>query len=306
MKQFFYKVIYFPPINRTLRSVNKFLAPVLPSKIKLPPSGFISIKASNGSFIKLKTNQTSFLTKELFWKGTHLDFEYSRIFVELIKDINVFFDVGANIGYYSLLASKENPNCKVVAFEPARSSYYFFNENVRINHLHNIRLEQIAIAGCNGQIAFYEISNKKYKYLKYNLSGESSFKELRSSLHFNEIIVPSKTLDEYVKENSLQNIDLIKLDTEGTEDIILRNSQFVLENFRPIVICETLFNQIEGNLEEIFKQHGYLFFQFVEGHGLMQVDTIVREKDDSVRNCFFLPPEKFHLIEKFVFSKKQS
>jgi hypothetical protein len=49
----------------------------------------------------------------LFWNG-HRNFEYTDIFIKLIKKVHVFYDIGANIGYYPLLAKKENPEIKAL------------------------------------------------------------------------------------------------------------------------------------------------------------------------------------------------
>ncbi|NLB27283.1 MAG: FkbM family methyltransferase [Bacteroidales bacterium] len=106
------------------------------------------------------------------------------------------------------------------------------------------------------------------------------------------------TLDNYVKKNYVKKIDLIKLDTEGTENIILSKSANILKEMKPIIICETLFNKIELELELIMRSYGYQFYNHI-GNGLEKVDSIVRQKDNGVKNCFFVHPEKYHLIEEF-------
>ena len=118
MKQLIYRVIYNSNINLILRYFNKLLYPILPNKIKLPPSGIMKIQNSNGKKLKIFTNQTNYLTQLIFWNG-YESFEYTDIFISLIKKVSTFYDIGANIGYYSLLAEMENSNIKVVGFEPA-------------------------------------------------------------------------------------------------------------------------------------------------------------------------------------------
>lgn len=58
MIQSFYQIIYNNKINFILRNINKFLKPVLPDKIKIPPSGVLKIRDSSGNVLKIKTNQT--------------------------------------------------------------------------------------------------------------------------------------------------------------------------------------------------------------------------------------------------------
>jgi hypothetical protein len=89
------------------------------------------------------------------------------------------------------------------------------------------------------------------------------------------------------------------MDTEGTEHLILKCADVILEQMKPIFICETLYGAIESELESIFSKYGYEFYNH-QGSGLKKVTSIIRENDNGVRNCFFVHPSKFHLIEEFV------
>lgn len=298
MKQLFYKVIYNKDVNKILRNINRILKPILPENIKLPPSGIIRLKNNLGQVLNIKTNQTSYLTKLLYWEG-YQNFEYTDIFIKLIKKINVFYDIGANIGYYSLLAEIKNNNIKVVAFEPANGPLFYFRENIKINKLKNIKVESLALSDKEGEIIFYEVRNKKYTYLEHNLAGEGNSGSKTIGRNFVPISVKTNTLDKYVENVKEVSIDLIKMDTEGTEHFILENSDNVLRLMKPIIICETLFNTIELELEKLMLSYGYEFYNHTE-MGLKKVNTIVRKEDNGVSNCFFVHPNKFYLIEEFV------
>lgn len=297
MKQHIYRFIYHPFVNKVLRAINRAMRPVVPN-VQLPPSGVVTIQNDKGRTLKLKTNQTNYLTHLLFWEG-YQNLEYTKIFVQLIKKTDVFYDVGANIGYYSLLAELENTQVRVVGFEPATGPLFYFKENVRINNCQNIRVEPLALSHQQGEITFYEVKNKKYRYLAHNLTGEGNAGSKTTQRNFVPNTVKTTTLDQYVADTGEINIDLIKLDTEGTEHLILAHATRVLDRMKPIVICETLFNVIEAELEQIFKEHGYEFYNHIE-NGLTKVKTIVRDVDDGVRNCFFVHPSRYHLVEEFV------
>ncbi len=131
------------------------------------------------------------------------------------------------------------------------------------------------------------------------MAGESNAGSNTTGRNFLPVNVKTTTLDQYVEKNAETCIDLIKMDTEGTEHLILEKSNNVLTEMKPIIICETLFNNIEPELERIMSSYGYEFYNHTE-HGLKKVNSIVRKKDDGVRNCFFVHPEKYHLIEEFV------
>lgn len=297
MKQFFFKVIYNKNINRILRNINKKINIFNSKIIEIPPSGILKIKTKENNVLRIKTNQTNYITHLIFWNG-YLNFEYSKIFVKLIKKLNSFFDVGANIGYYSLLAALENKKINIVSFEPASGPLFYLKENVRINNFENIKVESLALSDSNDEITFYESKNIKYKYIKHSLGGTSSIRKNEKLLNFVVNKVQTMTLDNYVKKNYVKKIDLIKLDTEGTENIILSKSANILKEMKPIIICETLFNKIELELELIMRSYGYQFYNHI-GNGLEKVDSIVRQKDNEIKNCFFVHPEKYHLIEEF-------
>ncbi len=297
MKQLLYQFIYTPGVNRILRTINKILVPVLPGRLKLPPTGIVTMPY-DGKKLKIYTNQTNFLTYVVFWQGLK-NWEYTDIFIQLIKKVNCFFDIGASIGYYSLLAALENPAIEIISFEPATGPLFFFKKNVQLNKITNIKIESIALSHKTGEIDFYEVKNKKYTYLKYNLGGGGNAGSETSESTFTKTTVQTTTLDEYVRTNHIPSLDLIKMDTEGTENLILESATMVLEKMKPIIICETLFNTIEPELEEILKAYDYEFYNHTE-LGLEKVNSIRRDSDNGIRNCFFVHPSKTHLIAAFL------
>jgi FkbM family methyltransferase len=269
MIQTFYRIIYNRRINYVLRNINRILLPLLPWKIKIPPSGVMKLKCTTGRVLKIKTNQTNYLTYLIFWQGGFHRFEYTDIFIRLI------------------------------GFEPATGPLFFFRENVRINAFTNIKVESIALSHKDGEIEFYEIKNNKYKYLEHNLGGESNTGSKTTGRNFVRNKARTSTLDNYVRFAGGGNVDLIKMDTEGTENLILESSDFVLKEMKPIIICETLFNTIEPELERIMSSYGYEFYNHIPD-GLQKTGSIRRKEDDGISNCFFVHPDKYHLIEEFV------
>ncbi len=292
-----YSLIYNSKINWLIRNINYFLSPLLPEKIKIHPSGTININIKSHKSIKLKANQTSYVTRELFWKGSK-NYEYTPIFIKLIKKTDVFFDIGSSIGYYSILGASINKSLKVEAFEPSTGPMIYLSENVKINNLSSrINVNALALSNKQGQIPFFEIRNKKYPAI-YNLSGEHNI-GTKPHLKSLKTKVTSDTLDNFVKKNVIVKIDLIKIDTEGCEDLILIESSNTINQFKPIIICEVLFNRIESQLEKIMLGHNYEFYNH-NGKGLTKVNTLKRDSDNGIRNCFFVHPTKKHLIEEFI------
>lgn len=296
---FIYSIIYHPSINCVLRNIGRTFSFILPNKFKIQPSGVINVKINDGKYLKLKTNQTSYVTRKLFWNGSN-NYEYTSVFTKLIMKVNTFVDIGANLGYYSILGAKLNQQLRINAFEPSVGLMNYLKENVNINGVENrINLHLLALSDQKGEIDFFEKRNNKYPNIS-NLSGEHN---IGTKQNFKSITtkIQSQTLDDFVQEKDITSIDLIKVDTEGCEDVILKASKNTINELKPIIICETLFNVIENELEAIMLEHGYEFYNFM-GNGLKQVNSIKRLTDNGVRDCFFVHPSKKYLIEEFLIS----
>jgi FkbM family methyltransferase len=297
-KNFDYVVYTYPRVNWALRNLNKFLAGL--TTFRLRPFGILNVRLSSGLQFKMATNETSTVTKKLFWNGAD-NYEYSAIFLDVVQHARVFFDVGASIGYYSLLAAKANPSISVVAFEPASSPFHFLKKNVAINNLNSqITTSPVALSDAEGNLQFHEFRTTINGVLKHNLGGAGSLKINFDSqrMHTVAVTVAASTLDSFCENNHLPLPDLIKMDTEGTEDMVLRGAHNVLQN-QPLIICETLFNTTEQKLEDILKHYGYRYFNFVNGI-LTEVTTLARSEDNGVRDCFFVPESKIPWIAHFV------
>ena len=102
-----------------------------------------------------------------------------------------------------------------------------------------------------------------------------------------------------VSKEKINGIDVIKIDTEGTEIDILKSGIDIIKTFEPIIICETLFNTIEDDLEHFFNSLNYQFYNHTP-KGLVKVNSIRRALDNGIRNCFFVPKSRLHLITKFI------
>ena len=85
------------------------------------------------------------------------------------------------------------------------------------------------------------------------MAGEGNAGTKKTSRNFIKNTVTSTTLSNYVKAKKINKIDLIKIDTEGTEVDILSSGKDIITQFQPIIICETLFNRIEDELDTFLK-----------------------------------------------------
>lgn len=106
----------------------------------LPSYGIFNIKIPGYNFsIKLESNGKDCIANDLFWKGySSFESNTTNLFLKLVKNSKIILDIGANNGYYSLLAAKYKTDTKIFAFEPVPIIYNQFIKNISINNLKNI------------------------------------------------------------------------------------------------------------------------------------------------------------------------
>lgn len=295
MKGVLRSLIYEPNINRLLRGVIRLFGSLVPDKFKINPSGSVKIPVNSEIELKLKTNQTSYVTRQLYWNDP-LNFEYTAIFLHLIRKVGTFWDVGANIGYYSILGSKTNQNLIVQAFEPSMGPQVYLSENSKINKVSSrVHVHRFALSDKTEDIDFYQVFNAKFPKI-LNLSGEHNT-GAKKDISVKKIRVSAKRINEVRRET--QAIDLLKIDVEGAEIEVLRGGFETIKEDRPIVICEVLYGLNESDLQSLFKGLDYSFFAHVE-NGLKRMASIIRKEDNGIRDVFFVPVEKENLVAEFI------
>jgi len=299
MMTIIYRIIYSPFVNYFLRNINKLLKNLFPG-IKLPPSGVIKIKLSDGETIKLKTNQTDFVAFCVYWNGLY-SYEYTSIFEKISKNIRGLVDIGSNGGLYSLIAAKKSEDIRILAFDPSNAANYFVNENTRLNKFSDkIKFFKYAMSDKTETLDFFEVKNRKYPYLKYNLGGSSSL--INHPKLFNKISVQAYSFDNFLAENPKHNfeIDFIKIDAEGAEPNIISGMKATIEKYKPIIVCEILLDNVGDEIEKLFSDLGYRFF-LNRGKDLIPVKQILKnESDDEIYNYFLVHPSKLSIVEEFI------
>lgn len=144
-----------------------------------------------------------------------------------------FIDVGANQGFYALLAAKKvGREGRVIAFEPAPRERERLERNLRLNGHRNVRVEPWALGDAAANAPLYVC-----------LGAEGALTSLRPPTHdtpLRQVVldVPITTLDAYASSHTLPRVDMIKLDIEGGELAALRGARATIETHRPIIVAE--------------------------------------------------------------------
>ena len=188
--------------------------------------------------IKISCNKQIEFTEESLKEGANFTKEgihdpevLERVnnILETFLDNDVFIDVGAHIGTFSLLLNKG----KAYAFEPTKKTFKHLKDNIKLNNKNIIIINQAV----SNSIFNYVVLTGQHSGLNIIAEGESENK--------------TTTLDSFPFEG---NIKLIKIDVEGHEEYVITGAINLLKKYKPIVIYEfkgLIGAKIKRRLEEI-------------------------------------------------------
>jgi FkbM family methyltransferase len=138
----------------------------------------------------------------------------------LVAKDEICFDIGANVGLYTLLFSRR---CRqVFAFEPVARNLSYLREHVEINRAENVTIVPVAVTDRDGTVAFQEGEN--WATGKVTESGERT--------------VESVTCDRFAAAHGVMP-DLMKIDVEGAEGAVLRGAWKVVAERKPVLLLST-------------------------------------------------------------------
>jgi FkbM family methyltransferase len=143
-------------------------------------------------------------------------------------------DIGANCGMATIILAKQNPESIIYSFEPHYPTFLLLKENVELNNLTNVKMLNMAVS---------DSSNKKLVLFNHpDFSGGNTTCSTREafSSHFRRSVNTTEidciSLDDIINLNNIENVHLLKIDCEGAEYEILRNSQhFINKRIKNLV-----------------------------------------------------------------------
>ena len=143
---------------------------------------------------------------------------------ENLRDGDVFYDVGANIGLYSLYAAKLRPGCRVFAFEPESHNFGNLCGNLLLNGAENVMPCFFPLSNHEAFAPFYVYDLRPGGAL-HSLGRPSPLRDGPPLLTTGAI---AATIDVLVARHGLPAPDLLKLDVDGNEEQILDGAAAVL------------------------------------------------------------------------------
>jgi FkbM family methyltransferase len=209
--------------------------------------------------------------------------------------VNIFLDIGANIGWYTTLIAKTFPNSACHSFEPHPLIYSALSENVKVNNLNNVSINNIGLSDSPGTATLNQFAGLGH--------GHSSIEKVEKKVN-NTFDIELTTLDSYIKENDIKNIDLIKIDVEGAELDVLRGSTSMMTKNQPVWViemnketAEKFHHQPQDLLRFLEKYNGYEYYRVQSAWGkVYRMESI----DDYSHgdNVICIPKNNIELIKK--------
>lgn len=163
--------------------------------------------------------------------------EIVEFLAEHCRPGDIAFDVGANVGYHTMLLSRlVGPEGRVVAFEPVPTTAGWLEETLRCNDLTNVTVVCTALGASTG-VASMRVGPASEAGLAHLVDSTTGYRS-----HFTEetrvIDVPIVSIDQLLAAGELPIPSLIKIDVEGAELQVLRGASETLASVRPTVVTE--------------------------------------------------------------------
>ena len=160
--------------------------------------------------------------------GGYYESKELDIFIDACKRAETIVDVGANIGLYSIIASKNiKKGGKIHSFEPVKENLDILYRNIELNSSKNVTVQEKAVGKTSGKLTIY-LSPR-------NIGTHSAAKS--HALGSESIEVPMTNVDSYVKKNKL-TVDILKIDIEGYDGYAIMGAEKTIRKDSPTLFLE--------------------------------------------------------------------
>jgi FkbM family methyltransferase len=226
-----------------------------------PVGAFEDVRTKDGFILRLNPHNEEH--RRIYYYGEHDERYELALLRKIIQPGDVFWDIGANVGYYTCLAARlVGESGRVVAFEPAPTTRKFLEDNIRLNAFSNVAVLPYAVGERNG-VAAIHMSDPALGEgtASLNASDDKSF----------SVDIEVRRLDDI--HSTLPPPMVVKIDVEGVFGQLWRGARGFFSEHAPIIMAELkgeAFVSAAGNLGEEIAALGYSMFE-IHKHSIRKV-----------------------------------
>ena len=225
-----------------------------------------------------------------------IDPKERQLLFRVAGQCRTIFDIGANIGWYTLNFAKLPKVNKVFSFEPIPHTYQYLKKHLVINQIKNAYAFNLG---------FYDDAGDKTFYWTKKETGSASLVNIQERSKINRLKCEVTTVDNFMKARR-DTIDLIKCDVEGAELFVFKGAIDTLNKNKPIIFSEMLrkwskkFNYHPDDIIQLLSRLGYHCYGYIDDV-IEEVDSISPELKTT--NFFFFHEKKHQDITADKFAK---
>lgn len=218
---------------------------------------------------RFSLNLTEEMHKSVFFLG-----EYERAVTDVIAAVvrrdDICLDIGANFGWYTTLLSRLCSDGEIHAFEPMPDIFSELEQTRKLaGEPKNIHLNNLALGDENRLIDLYRFTEMSSGFSSFSADGKDNFQTFS---------VPMMTLDSYLTDKKINDVNFVKLDIEGAELMFLRGATKLFKQSTPPIFMAEMalattksFGYLPNDLIEFIRQHAdYNFYALNEFDGTLR------------------------------------
>jgi FkbM family methyltransferase len=202
--------------------------------------------------IRIESSMRDYIGKSLYLYGVW-EIHETRFMQQVLRPGDTFIDVGANVGYHTLIASRlVGDQGTVLSLEPAEATRAMLLRNLAINGTANVVVEAAAVTDFEGVITLFEPKSKDLHVLSSTIPS-AQLSDARTE-------VTATTLDSCVTQHRLADPTMVKVDVEGAELAVFRGADRMLaSDTAPVLMFESHGDRILP-IHERLRGYGYSIF----------------------------------------------
>jgi len=212
-----------------------------------------------------------------------------KLIASHLKDGDVFFDVGANIGLFSLYLKRLYPDLKCYLFEPFPTLFNCLKLTLKNSKMEDVHINDYALCNENKELEFFIDTFNDGGHSLDSSSISSRSKKAQS------LKIQGKKLDSFVAENNIDRIDFLKIDIQGAEVEFLKGARESINKFKPKIMVELNNKNLEDFINLIGE--GYEIYcpgldEKIDASKLNEIkDKLIRAGKDE-EDYFFFPVDE--------------